>query len=223
MHLYFNGDSNMSGEEIVEGDTISSKVSERLGATKIVNHALSGASNDYIYRTTMEYLTLNTPDFVLIGVTEMGRGEWLLPWNDGLEYIQLNNIGVGKLEIIKEMGLENRFEHWKEYQKISKPYHESQAWYWHEKYYNLHKLLQYKGIKHLFFHAFHTFRVYDKKYQLDWEGSFYEPYTIGSTYIKWCEKNGYKEMTPGFHHYESSAQAAWAEKMIEHAQINGVL
>ena len=89
MHLYFNGDSNMSGEEIVEGDTISSKVSERLGATKIVNHALSGASNDYIYRTTTEYLTLNTPDFVLIGVTEMGRGEWLLPWNDGLEYIDI--------------------------------------------------------------------------------------------------------------------------------------
>jgi len=224
MHIYFNGDSNMAGAEIESGKpTIASTISRRLRANKTINHAFTGASNDYIYRTTMEYLQNNTPDFVVIGVTEMGRGEWLVPWYGELQYMQVNNLEMVDDSMIDGSGLRNRYNHWKEFQQTTKPFHESQAWYWHEKYYNLHTMLQWMKIPHIFFHAFHTFRIYSKAYQLDWHGSFVEPYTIGETYIKWCGKNGYKEITPGQHHYDSDAQRAWADRLLSHATREGIL
>ena len=62
MHILFNGDSNLSGEELEDpASNMSNEIARHFNATS-TNLSLSGAGNDYIYDTTIDYLK-NNPNY----------------------------------------------------------------------------------------------------------------------------------------------------------------
>ena len=74
MHILFNGDSNMNGEELENKDLSMAGVITKFYNATATNLAVSGASNDLIYDSTRQYLQTNpAPDLVVVGWTEHGR------------------------------------------------------------------------------------------------------------------------------------------------------
>ena len=216
MKILINGDSNMSGEELTDKNlSIGSQLCKLLEGTEI-NLALSGASNDRIYNTTIEYIEKKKDiDLVVIGWSEMSRVQWFMTDNGYPEFVEINNLGVGRREYPKEY--DNRLAHW--FETSNKTEHRTGlSHYWHERIYNLHKYLEYYKISHVFFHAFHDFRIHNTQYQLDWNNRFISPYNQNYSYIYHSMNNGYKEITPGWYHFEPAAQLAWAEYMFDHIQ-----
>jgi hypothetical protein len=49
------------------------------------------------------------------------------------------------------------------------------------------------------------------------------PYNQELTYVHWCARNNYKEITPGWFHYEPAAQHAWAGKLAEYINQNNII
>ena len=107
MHILFNGDSNMSGEELTNRDQCMASVIAGHFDAAVTNLAVSGASNDLIYNSTLEYLKTNpAPDLVVIGWTEHGREQWYF---DG-EFHEINQLDVGQR--IPEQ-FRRRYQFWK--------------------------------------------------------------------------------------------------------------
>ena len=50
-----------------------------------------------------------------------------------------------------------------------------------------------------------------------------DPYSWDDTYVHWAARNGYKEITPGWFHYEPVAQRAWAERMYNYIKTHKLL
>jgi lysophospholipase L1-like esterase len=75
----------------------------------------------------------------------------------------------------------------------------------------------------LFFHAFHDFRINESQFQLNWNEKFLHPYDNNNSYIHWCEAQGFKEITPGFFHFEPAGHRAWAEKVVNHIKQHNIL
>lgn len=222
MRILVNGDSNMCGEELEDRSSgIAPQVAQMLGAD-CNNLSLSGSSNDRIYDSTMNYiLTQPKPDFVLIGWSEMCRVQWFLDdVHSSGEFVEINNLGVGRREYPASYA--RRLEHWHEISN-NLEFRTHLSYYWHERIYNLHKFLQSRHIKHLFFHAFHDFKILDVGDQLDWNNCFMDPYNWDNTYIHWCASHGYDEITPGWYHYEPMAQRAWAERIVDHVKRHNIL
>lgn len=204
----FNGDSNVAGCELANPDveSMAAVISERHGA-RCVNLAKDGASNDRIYDTTLEYLRDNpAPDFVMIGWTEHGREQW---YHDGRMY-EINDLEVG--ERVPEQ-YRRRHQFWKMHIKHDTDWHRVMGYYWHNKIYNLHIMLKEKNIPHYFFNAFFAFHGPIEQ-QLDWHGNFYQPYAQNRTYINWCQEQGYREITPGWLHFNSDAHKSWADELV---------
>jgi len=88
MKLYTNGDSFTYGAELEDR----AQAWPYLVSSNAVNDAQPGASNDYIVRTTVEYLEQNTPDLVIIG--------WTTP--DRLELGNQHCTGRSKPDIFKD-------------------------------------------------------------------------------------------------------------------------
>ena len=236
MKILLNGDSNMSGEELEDCSlSMGSQLCQILGGEEI-NLALSGASNDRIYNTTLEYINKNpAPNLIVIGWTEMCRVQWFLTNQDASfaqtnqtpGFVEINSLGIGSREYPSEY--DNRLKHWFTVAN-NKDYRDALSFYWHERIYNLHKLLEFQKIPHIFFHAFHNFRIHDQMNQLNWSNRFMEPYTwcftneiVNFSYIYWCERNDYKQITPGWFHYEPAAQRAWAERLAIHIQKHNLM
>jgi hypothetical protein len=209
MKILTNGDSNMSGAELPSKSlSIGAQLTEMLGGEEI-NLAMTGASNDRIYDTTINYLKDNTVEFVVIGWTEMSRVQWfLVDRYHGGGWYEINNLGVGR-DVPAEYN--DRYHHWKKFMADNNEFHKTMSFYWHERIFNLHVWLNYKKIPHLFFNAFHPFSITDVTYQLDWNNSYFDPYNWKNTYVTWCADQGFKEITPGHYHYEPAGQRAWAE------------
>jgi hypothetical protein len=222
MRILANGDSNMCGEELEDRSlSISSQVAQILGA-ELNNLSVSGSSNDRIYDSTISYvLTQPKPNLVLIGWSEMCRVQWFLDdvFTFG-EFVEINNLGVGRREY--PAVYKRRLQRWHEISN-NLELRTHLSYYWHERIYNLHKFLQNRCINHLFFHAFHDFKIYDIKDQLDWSNRFMDPYNGNNTYTRWCANQGYKEITPGWYHYEPAGQRAWAERVVEHIKKYNIL
>lgn len=214
MNILLNGDSNMIGEELEDRSlSISSQLAKLLNG-KEINLSLSGASNDRIYDTTKSYIDSQTaPDLVVIGWSEMYRVQWFFEEDGVARFWEINNLGVGRQSFPKEF--EQRLQHW--FQSSTNLGHRSGlSHYWHERIYNLHQYLKYKHIPHVFFHAFHDFKINEQQFQLDWDNCFIEPYSQDNTYTHWAANQGYKEITPGWFHYEPAAQLAWAHRVYQH-------
>jgi hypothetical protein len=215
MKILLNGDSNMCGEELEDRSLgIAPQLCNLLGYEGI-NLSLSGSSNDRIYDTTMDYIKNNpAPDLIVIGWSEYARVQWFLTDQGYPEWLEINNLGVGKREPPAEYNL--RLQHWHQ-TADNFEYRLGLTLYWHQRIYNLHKYLEYLKIPHVFFNAFHDFKVNQIEFQLDWNNKFMNPYDQDNTYVQWCTKQGYQEITPGWYHYEPAGQRAWAEKL--HAYI----
>ena len=211
MKILINGDSNMCGEELEDRSLgIGSQLCEILGG-EMVNLAISGSSNDRIYDSTLEYIYKNpAPDLIVIGWSEMARVQWFMTDVEPAGFVEINNLGVGRREYPPEY--ENRLKHWHAVAD-NLDNRAALSYYWHERIYNLHKLLEYRKIPHVFFHAFHDFKIHYTQNQLNWSNRFMEPYNWDNTYTHWCANNGYKEITPGWYHYEPAGQRAWAERV----------
>jgi hypothetical protein len=59
--------------------------------------------------------------------------------------------------------------------------------------------------------------------QLDWNNAFLTPYSKELIYTEWCQRQGYKEITPGWQHYESAAHTQWANVMHDHITKHNIV
>lgn len=205
----FNGDSNTAGCELPDpaAQSMAAVIGRHYGA-EITNLALDGASNDRIYDSTIEYLKTNSnPDLVMIGWTEHGREQWFL---DGRMY-EINHLEVG--ERVPEQ-YRRRYQFWKYNIQRNEEWHRIMGYYWHNKIYNLHIMLKEKNIPHYFFNTFFAFHGPIEQ-QLGWHGNFYQPYAQNRTYINWCQEKGYREITPGWLHFNADAHQSWADELIQ--------
>lgn len=217
MKIYFNGDSNVAGTELKNPlrDGMAPKFAEYFNAD-IINGAKPGASNDWIYDTTMLYLSNNQlPDLVIIGWTDFSRMQWFID----NQFYEINHIGVS---INLPEKYQNRYQYWKDHVQLDGMWNWVMSSYWHNKIYNLHSILNYKKIPHLFFNAFDYFKV-EQHYRMDWDHSYLEPYSEELIYTKYCNRNGYPEITPGWHHYPPEAHQHWAELMYNHIKQHNIL
>jgi hypothetical protein len=200
----------MSGEELDNRDQgMAGVIASHFGATA-TNIAVSGASNDLIYNSTLDYIRNNpAPDLVVIGWTEHGREQWYF---DG-EFHEINQLDVGQR--IPEQ-FRRRYQFWKNHIQKEGEWHRVMGYYWHNKIYNLHLMLQEKHIPHLFFNAFNAFQVADLGEQLNWDSAFFHPYHQNLCYINYCVEHEFKEITPGWQHYDHVAHEAWGNTMIDY-------
>ena len=226
MHILFNGDSNLSGEELENpANNMSNEIARHFNATS-TNLSLSGAGNDYIYDTTIDYLKSNpNPDLVVIGWTDHEREQW---WYNG-GFHQVNSIRVG-MDPMPPEKFQGRYEFWIGNIKKHQSYMMMLGYYWHNKIINLHEMLTEKNIPHLFFNTFSPFTFVDVDFRIghpddadsspparnDWNHTYYEPYVAMAGYTRWAKLQGYKEITPGLDHYEPKAHADWAAKMVQY-------
>jgi len=220
MKILFNGDSNMSGEEVAADESIAFHIEQSIksqtGVSESVNLALTGASNDYIYDTTIEYLKNNKPDLVIIGWSDAGRMQWFNK-NTG-DMMEMNAIEVHKYDRENKNNDEylRRSSLLKDRMNFTSEYAAHLTLYWHNKIFNLHTMLDYMGIKHLFFSAFPMFnaRTIPGEYALNWEQGFFKPYEM--SYVAWCTQNNYRQVTEGWWHFEPAAQKAWADEIFKY-------
>lgn len=223
MKILFNGDSNMAGTEVGPKESIPYYLNEGIqstvGVTEYENLALAGASNDYIYDTTIEYLRNNKPDLVVIGWSDAGRMQWF-NGNTGT-MMEMNSIEVHKYDQENRDNDEyfRRSSLLKEKMTPTSDYAHEMALYWHNKIYNMHSMLDYMGIKHLFFSAFPMFnpRTIPGEYALNWGNGYYKPYE--TSYLAFCMQNNYRQMTKGQFHYEPAGQEAWANILSKHMAV----
>jgi hypothetical protein len=132
-------------------DNTESAWPDQLG--KLINHSVvnlsqGGGSNQRIFRTTIDYLTTNTPEYLIIGWTDISRFEF--PIINGT-YARITNTDV----LFQEPLVSNPDQ-----QQIHQFYYKNLF----NPYLNTIDLLNYiitiqelcyaKNIKHLFFHAF---------------------------------------------------------------------
>lgn len=221
MTILFNGDSNMSGEELDDRSLgIAPQLSSILDKQSI-NLSLTGCSNDRIYDTTMDYIhNNNKPELIVIGWSEYFRVQWFVTDSNTPEWIEVNALGIGGRTTPPEYL--KRLQHWNEC-TLNLDYRTALSLYWHEKIYNLHKYLEHLHIPHVFFQAFHDFKIINTRHHLDWNNAFMDPYNQDLTYVHWCARNNYKEITPGWFHYEPAAQRAWAERLANHIKTHNIL
>lgn len=185
---------------------------------ELVNLAYPGASNDRIYNTTLENLNQKI-DFVLIAWTEMSRLQWFTTAEGHPYFYEINNLGIGRQPLPTEFT--GRYNHWQKFMADSPEFRRALSLYWHERIYNLHQLLNYRGIPHLFFNTFERFHIYQEEYQLNWSQRYIDPYERFEppiTYVSWAQRNNYQEITPGQRHYEPKAALAWAELLMDHTR-----
>lgn len=213
MKILFNGDSNMAGTEVGENESIPYYLHQLIDSTaSTTNLAFPGASNDYIYNTTVEHIKGNNPDLVIIGWSDPGRVQWYD--TDENQLVEMNWLGV--------TGTPRTEQHEQAIQTLadlmgpSSEYPQYLSLYWHIRIQNLHRMLSSKNIPHLFFNAFELFLALKNKpeHQVDWGHSYISPYN--GSYTQWCTDQGYEEVTPGFLHFKAPGQRAWAEKLYSH-------
>lgn len=195
------------------------------------NQAFGGASNDRIYDTTMEALFDRSsgrpqlrwrPDLVVIGWTQFSRVQWFLvdQWDQG-DFWEVNNLGVG-MPVPEQY--QSRYEFWKTDIRYDAHWDAVLGKYWHNKIFNLHCMLDYFKIPHLFFNAFQCFLTHGLTLdQQQWNGSFMSPYNDDLCYVPWCFRQGYQEITPGWNHFQEDAHSEWADVIDQHLKHHHIL
>jgi hypothetical protein len=220
MILYVNGDSHSAGAEAVnpycfaiddplywglgrrphpdnERVSYGCQLANQLGAILHCD-AESASSNARIVRTTTDYINDNKPDLLIIGWSTWEREEW---WHQAtMRFWQVNAGGMGEdwPDNIKE-----KYRDWivnLDYQAAVNKAHRA--------IYNFHLSLNEKGINHYFFTCYEPFA---NTTELDWNGSYLEPYDKNYTYYNWCIAQGFKTVNPKSYHFGPDAHAAWAD------------
>lgn len=231
MLIYFNGDSNTAGTELVNPveQGFAGKLAKKLGAS-FINQATAGAANDTIYRTTREFLITSStkPDLIIIGWSDSGREEWFYQ----NKYQSVNSLGV-ELPDVANLEL---YQYWKEHQGYDIVYLTQLTKYWNSRIYQFHLELEFLKIPHLFFNAIESFvdrregmKLYYHGYHttdpmiFNWNNKFINPYQEKYSMINHLESSGHKQITPGWFHYGEPAQEEWAELMYNHIKQHNIL
>lgn len=243
MKIYFNGDSHTCGSELrdPENNAYANIIAKKLNATIVGNPAVGGAGNDRILRLTNQYLdecekTQEFPDLVIIGWSETQRFDWFYDgqyrtygsWEDGLSRETAQTIDSDRAKFHDEF-LTDHFS----LIGIMR--------YQHNQMYNLHLRLEHLKIPHLFFNAVQSFHElpsnlvykkllsaadYEKEFSapvpiLDWNDSFWLPYSTIGSFLAWGRENKY-QVTPLFH-LEAKAHHAFAELLIEYMVFHNII
>ena len=222
--MYINGDSHSSGAELVEDFcfAMDDRRFVHLGRTphpeaipytygyflsRSLNAGLfldaeSASSNARILRTTKTFLEEKyTSDItIIIGWSTWEREEWL---HDNLHY----QVTASGTDTVPD-SLVDRYKQWVREQ--TQDTHIEKENYWHEQIYDLHKHLQSRKIKHLFFNSFQYFTTSN---QFDWENCYVDPYNRIGTYCFWCKTQGFNTVNNGYH-YGKDAQIAWGKHLL---------
>lgn len=206
----------MSGAEVATHESIPYVLANLIGVSDYTNLSLAGCSNDRIYETTMQYLQTHTPDMVVIGWTESHRIQWFDTETGQL--LEINADAISDQPYSKSQKARAAAIH--DLMVLNSPYGRNQSIYWHNKIFNLHLMLQYRQIPHLFFSAIDLFEPIQQSYHLDWASCYYRPYDI--SYRTWAMNNNKQEITPGRYHYVGSAQIEWAHMLYDHIQMHGI-
>jgi hypothetical protein len=211
--LYVNGDSHTSGTYLDMwdnyNDCFAGLLSKRLGL-KYINHALAGGSNARIIRTSKEYLEKqgNKDTIVLIGWSHPIRTEWYI----NNKWLQ---IAPGELYEVKQ----NPYLHkmWKAYINTL----------WDDKFNAIHlnrtveqkymiaefsKWLYDKGMKHLFFHAKHSFFYKKNIFEMEWTSNPWlhkQPYNPTIAFCDFCQSKGH--VADEHSHYSMEAHKDYAD------------
>lgn len=205
MILYVNGDSNSAGHEAGGVDFSYGKYLADYLNADLRCDATPACSNDYIINTTLKYLENNSPDFVIIGWSTWERETWYL--NDNIYHI--TSSGASSVHDLYQ----TRYKEWVIYNSngFAEHYKEKDN---HVKIWLLHKYLQAKQIKHLFFNCYSYF-FYTSSYtepRYDWGNNYISPYTEPETYYFWLKNKGF---TPTEHlHFKTEAHRAWADHLL---------
>lgn len=175
---------------------------------ELVCDAESGASNDYILRTTSEYLKTNTPDLIIIGWSTWEREEF---FHNGV-YYQFSAGWNGNDWPNKVV---------EEYKKWAI---DRMPWYyenlWHEKIFKFHTDLTSKNIPHLFFNTYLSF-YYPSRNKAEWGKNYINPYSDSYTYFYWLKNQGIKTVNPNSYHYGPDGHKKWAEFLLPY--VNDIL
>lgn len=220
MLIYFNGDSNTSGMELDDPakQSFAAKISDRLGAG-IVNQAISGASNEMIFRNTLGYLdscaeSNRYPDLIVIGWTESCREDWFV---DG-SYVSIDTLGINR-----PPDRESRYQDYHGRTRDMDYRHHTWQFY-NAKIFDFHQQLRYLRIPHLFFHAIESFNHWEINrapvHRFEWGADFFHPYEPDFTMRKYAMDRNYEEISPGWHHYKEDFQDLWADMLFEHLKNN---
>jgi len=246
MNLYVNGDSHTAGAEAVNPHAFAEddpkyehlkrlphpdnlavswgkKLSNML-KMGFVCDAESGSSNTRIIRTTKEFFEKQKqPEkyFVIIQWSTWEREEWLIDDT----YYQINGSGI---DIVPE----SHKQQYKEYvANINWKEKTRQA---HKDVIELHKWLQEKNIKHIFFNANSDFTKVQKvitsirnNWQIDEDRydfglSYLEPYT-DLTYHKILTDKGIQTVSSHSYHFGEDGHSVWANHMLKYIVKNKLL
>ena len=188
-------------------------LAKKLGAV-LVCEAESGCSNDSIIDRTLKYLESNTPDFLIIGWSTWERETWY--WNR--EPYNFTSSGSDSVHPM----LKDFYKQWVIDSNKETVQHQKERDN-HVKIYLLHKLLQSKNIKHLFFNTYNFFfyNVQYKEPRYNWghyNQNYVDPYTKNQTYYFWLEQQGFKPSNTEHYHYGADAHQAWAEFLLPKVQ-----
>ena len=167
--------------------------------------AESASSNDRIIRTTKEWITNYTQDysnlFVVIGWSTWEREEWLI---DDV-YYQINASGT---DIVPD----SHNEKYKEYViGVNWRHKTTNA---HNDIIELHKWLDDKNIKHIFFNGNNTFNQIRTKF--DFGTSYVEPYNKKFSYHDYLIDNGISTVSPKSYHFGEDGHTTWAKLLLNY-------
>jgi hypothetical protein len=217
MNLFLNGDSNMSGAEVPREQSIAWTLADLLGASVCTNWSLTGCSNDRIYDSMIKYLETNPPDMIVIGWTESNRIQWFD--NDIGQLLEINAREISSQPYTVQQT--TRAAAVRDLMTLNSPYGRYQSIYWHNKIFNLHRMLKYRQIPHLFFSAIDLFQSLEEKYHFDWGPDYYHAYQ--TSYRTWGIQNHKQEVTPGRFHFVGSAQIEWAHMLFNHIRRTHII
>ena len=174
--------------------------------------AESASSNDRIIRTTKEYINNYTQDvtdlFVIIGWSTWEREEWLI---DDV-YYQINASGT---DIVPE----SHKEKYKEYVSSVNWRHKTTDA--HKKIESLHKWLEEKNIKHIFFNGNNTFSQIRTK--IDFGTAYIEPYNKKFSYSDYLIDSGISTVSPNSYHFGEDGHTNWANYMLKYIVKNKLI
>ena len=203
--LYVNGCSHSAGigcESLV--NSWPNQLATNLGYD-LVNHAIGGASNQRIIRSTREWLrSVNPqqPSFLILGLTSWERQEWL---HEG-EFYQINSSGHDVLPVPLQQQYKNYVNN------IGDASFVRGAQETENQLKQLVKACRYRNINYLFFNSFMMMSS-----TLDnnaWDYHYMSPYSNEMNYYCYLEQQGFK--SDKNLHFGDSAQTAWAQVLQDY-------
>ena len=212
MILYANGDSHTAGVGLSPSEKTYADILSKYYNLKLINNALSGASNAKIIRTTKEFLDKNAKvALILIGWSTWEREEW----NYNGKYYNVNSSGYDQLP--NEM--KDEYKHWVSMQTPEVLNSKSTAW--HKKIYDFHSELVKRGIPHLFFNCMYNFFNVSDNEKLNWNLQYLHPYDNNYSYYWYLTQQGYT--ADNWYHFGADGHQAWADFLISYIKENNLL